>query len=385
MEKTKIVILYASFGGGHKSTANSIKSILEKDPKIEVQVLDYFEYFNRLINHVSIKFYNNVASMPDIIFKKMYESTDANEHFSNFITDLLKLTGIKLIKYFNTFNPDIVISTHPFATIACSYLKKKNKFKFMLANILTDFEIHKFWFTSHKYVDLFFVSSEDMKESLITQGVYDKCIHVTGIPIREGFSKSYDKTTVYNKLELKKDLPTITFFCGGGQGIVSKDLFSFVDVAIKNLDKYNLILITGKNKKTYNKLNNMIDTYKNKNVCLFSFLENIPEVMSVSKYIISKPGGLTTSESLAAGVPMLIILPLPGQEIANVKYLEKHKAGLYLKDIYEAETIFKKINNNEDGFLKNFSNNAKKISHPFATKNIINIILEDYEAKNRKT
>lgn len=384
MEKTQIVILYASFGGGHKSTANSIKSILEKDPKIEVHILDYFEYFNKLINHVSIKFYNNVASMPDIIFKKMYESTDVNEHFSNFITDLLKLTGIKLIKYFNKFNPDIVISTHPFATIACSYLKKKNKFNFMLANILTDFEIHKFWFISHKYIDLFFVSSEEMKQALINQGIYNKCIHVTGIPIREGFSKIYNKSTVYDKLRLNKDLPTITFFCGGGQGIISKDLFTFIDIAIKNLNNYNLILISGKNQKTYNRLIHMLDQYDNKNVCLFSFLENIPEVMSISKYIISKPGGLTTSESLAAGVPMLIILPLPGQEIANIKYLEKHKAGLYLKDIYEAETIFKKINNNEDHFLKDFSNNAKKISHPFATQNIIKIILENYRSNDIK-
>lgn len=378
--KMKVAILYASFGGGHKSSAQSIKAKLEKDYNVEIQLLDYFEYFNKLINRVSIAVYENIVNLPENFYLNMYQSTGSNTKFSDFITDILKLTGIKLIKYFKKFTPDIVISTHPFATQALSYLKKKNKFDFLLANILTDFEIHKLWFDPSENIDLFFVSSDSMKKNLIYNGVEENKICVSGIPIKEAFSKTYDRTEVYNLFNLNKDLKTITFFAGGGQGIAFKDIFKYLEIALKSFTNYNIVIISGNNAKLKNKIQELVSEIDHKNVKIFSFISEIPELMSISSFIISKPGGLTTSESLAMCTPLIAISPIPGQEVANAKHLKENNAGIYLNDVKEAEILFEKLNNDQnEEYIKELKENIKKISHPNSTEVIINKIFEKYE------
>lgn len=378
--KTKIAILYASFGGGHKSSAKSIKAKLEKDYDVEVQLLDYFEYFNKLINRVSIAVYENIVNLPESVYLNMYQSTGSNTKFSDFITEILKLTGIKLIKYFKNFTPDIVISTHPFATQALSYLKKKKKFNFLLANILTDFEIHKLWFDPSEDIDLFFVSSNSMKENLISNGVEENKICVSGIPIREDFSKKFDRNEVYNLFNLNKDLKTITFFAGGGQGIAFKDIFKYLKITLESFTNYNIVIISGKNEKLKNKIRDLVSEIDHENIKIFSFISEIPELMSISSFIISKPGGLTTSESLAMCTPLIAISPIPGQEVANANYLKGNNAGIYLNDVEEAEILFEKLNNDiNEEYIKELKENIKKISHPNSTEVIINKIFEKYE------
>lgn len=383
--KTKIAILYASFGGGHKSSANSIKARLEKYYDVEVELLDYFEYFNKLINRVSIAVYENIVNLPENFYLSMYESTGSNSKFSDFITDILKLTGIKLIKYFKKFSPDIVISTHPFATQALSYLKKKKKFDFLLANILTDFEIHKLWFDPSEDIDLFFVSSDTMKKDLIDHGVEEHKICVSGIPIKEAFLKKYDRNEVYDLFKLNKELKTITFFAGGGQGIAFKDIFKYLKIALESFTNYNLVIISGKNEKVKNKIQDLVLETNHKNVKVFSFISEIPELMSISSFIISKPGGLTTSESLAMCTPLIAISPIPGQEVANANHLKENNAGIYLNDIEEAEVLFKKLNNDiNEEYIKSLKENIKKISHPKSTEVIIEKIFETYEEYKNK-
>lgn len=380
MKPKKIAILYASFGNGHKATANAIKNKLEENKDIEVDILDYFEYFNKVINSISINFYKNIGKMPESIYSKIYNSTSNDSLFANFVPEVFKLTGIRLIKYFKDFNPDIVICTHPFATQACAYLKKKNKFNFLLANILTDFEIHRLWYDSPEYIDLFFVSTDEMKSNLVDVGAAKSDqVFVTGIPIKEDFSKSYDKNKIYEHFGLDKNKKTITFFCGGGQGIFYKNVFSMLEIAIKKFKNENLIIISGKNDDAIKKIEKIMQENNCKeNVKLHSFISEIPELMYVSDLIISKPGGLTTSETLASGKPMLIISPIPGQEVANTKYLEKNNAGIHLDNLKKAENIFDQILDDSNNLLNDLSENAKRIGHPYATQNIIDIILNKY-------
>lgn len=386
MNKLKIAILYASFGGGHKSSAFSIKDYLEEKGDVEVQVLDYLEYFNKLINRVSIGVYNNIGNLPESFYSGMYNSAGSNTHFSSFITNILKLTGIKLIKYFKNFTPDIVISTHPFATQAVAYLKKKNKFNFLLANILTDFEIHKLWYEPSENIDLFFVSSEDMKRDLVFKNVKKDKIFVTGIPVKKEFLKYYDRDLVYEYFKLNKENRTITFFVGGGQGIAFKGIFDYLKIALKIFSDYNIVVISGKNEKLKDKVEEIVKEYNKKNnIKVFSFIKDIPELMFISDFIISKPGGLTTSESLAINTPLIAISPIPGQEIANASYLESSGAGIFIKSLSEAESIFTKIKkNNTYEFMKTLKDNIKNISHPHATSEIIDIIFNKFYSENNK-
>lgn len=104
------------------------------------------------------------------------------------------------------------------------------------------------------------------------------------------------------------------------------------------------------------------------------FTNKVPELMNISSLVITKPGGLTTSESLISGLPMLIINPLPGQEEQNAEFLEKNKIGIWLR---KNDNIKETLNNfiNNDTQLNEFHNNALKLAKKDSTKNICEILL----------
>ena len=122
----KILIFYASYGGGHLSAAKSISQYLEEHySDIEIKMVDCVEYVNKALNKLTTAAYREMAKKAPWAWEKVYyKSQDGAlakvSTFSN------RVMAIKMDKLFKSFMPDIVISTHPFGSQITSYLKKKN-------------------------------------------------------------------------------------------------------------------------------------------------------------------------------------------------------------------------------------------------------------------
>jgi processive 1,2-diacylglycerol beta-glucosyltransferase len=110
---------------------------------------------------------------------------------------------------------------------------------------------------------------------------------------------------------------------------------------------------------------------------VFGFVNNVHELMAMSDVLISKAGGLTVSEALCSGLPMLIYKPIPGQEEENTKFLIKKKVAIRIDKISILEKVIDKIFRIESNVLDDMKINAKKISKPNAAENIAGCILNN--------
>ena len=370
----KILIFYASYGGGHLSAANSIKNYLSSNyENIDVELIDCMKYINKPIEKITTTAYNEMAKKAPWAWGKIYSDSQKGP-LAHITTRSNQVFAIKLLRLLREKKPDLIISTHPFGSQMCSYLKRKGKITSKIATILTDFAPHDQWLVGSDYTDYFFVAHNKMKEYLISKNIPENKIFATGIPISNKFLETFNTSKILNSLGLKENLKTILFFAGGKFGLGKSRTLEIFNTLVNDFNNIQVIAISGKNKKMYEDFNQIVKAAnKTDFIRVFEFVNNVPELMAISDIVITKPGGLTTTESLVSGLPMIIINPIPGQEEENAQFLEHSNVGIWLKkQMYITETISNFISN--DAKLKQMKENTKKISNRNSTKDICTIL-----------
>ena len=370
----KILIFYASYGGGHLSAANSIKNYLSSNyENIDVELIDCMKYINKPIEKITTTAYNEMAKKAPWAWGKIYSDSQKGP-LAHITTRSNQVFAIKLLRLLREKNPDLIISTHPFGSQMCSYLKRKGKITSKIATILTDFAPHDQWLVGSDYTDYFFVAHNKMKEYLISKNIPENKIFATGIPISNKFLETFNTSKILNSLGFKENLKTILFFAGGKFGLGKSRTLEIFNTLVNDFNNIQVIAISGKNKKMYEDFNQIVKAAnKTDFIRVFEFVNNVPELMAISDIVITKPGGLTTTESLVSGLPMIIINPIPGQEEENAQFLEYSNIGIWLKkQMNITETISNFISN--DAKLKQMKENTKKISNRNSTKDICTIL-----------
>lgn len=373
----KVLILYASYGGGHLSAAKSIQKYLSENmPHIETEIIDCIEYINKVLNRVTTGAYREMAKKVPILWGKVYSDSQSGilGHVSSRAN---KMMAIKLKNLIKEKNPDLVISTHPFGSQMVSYLRKKGKVECKLATILTDFSSHEQWLIGHEYTEYFFVSNESMRQELITFGVSEEKINVTGIPMSDKFFKEYNKEEIFDLFNLDKSKKVILFFGGGEFGLGKERPISVLKSLINHSENYQIVAVSGKNEKMKLAFEEVVHNLNAENkVRILGFTDKVPELMNISTLVVTKPGGLTTTESLACHLPLIIINPIPGQEEENAEFLEKHNVGIWIRKNDNPDEFIKEILSSEEK-LKKMRENTYVLAKPTATKDICNVLVEN--------
>lgn len=373
MKNKKIIILYASVGGGHYKAAESIKNFI-KDyyPNHHVQMLDALKYTNKVVDKIVIKSYVNMARYSPKFWGDLYSFGEKQYSAATFSNAVQRLLSIKLLKYFEKEKPDIVISTHPFITEMVATLKKRDKFQTNLNVVMTDYASHKFWELKPEYVNRYFVANEEMKYGLINNGIDSNKIFVTGIPVNPAFLKDYDKDEIYKKFSLDKNKRTVLIFGGGEYGLSNVKLF--LTGLLETEEDIQIVAIAGKSKKIQNMFKNTTIKYDKKTIIL-GYTDKVPELMNIADFVISKPGGLTTTEIITSNVPFIIINPIPGQEEENARFLLNNGAAVR---IFDAEKTTPFLNNlfKDEKRIKCMKEMQRNIARPNSTRDIVEIILK---------
>ncbi len=372
----KILIFYASYGGGHLNAAKSINEyILNNYPNYDVELIDCMKYVNKAIEKLTTAAYREMAKKMPWAWGKIYSDSQKGP-LAHLSSRSNKIMAIKLLKLLREKKPDLIISTHPFGSQMCSYLKRKNKITAKIATIMTDFSPHDQWLVGHGFTDYYFVANDKMKKYLITKNIPDTKVFVTGIPISNRFLKQYNKEEILNKYNLADDKFTILFFGGGEFGLGKTKTAEIFDIFVKESldDRIQIIAIAGKNPKMKESFEEIVKTNLAQNVKILEFTNEVPQLMSISNLVVTKPGGLTTSESLASHLPMVIINPIPGQEEENAEFLEDKGIAVWLRKNDNAKLIIENLLSNTVK-LHNMKENTKLLAKPNSTSDICNILL----------
>jgi UDP-N-acetylglucosamine:LPS N-acetylglucosamine transferase len=379
-----ILLFYASYGSGHLSAATAIEQyIRENYPDAKTLKIDCVEYINKSINKISTSAYKSIILKTPVLWGQVYKLLK-NDTILDITQFSNRFMAKKIFTLFEDFEPDLVISCHPLGGQITSFLKSHKKTNCKLATVMTDFASHKQWLIGKDYTDYFFVSNIEMKTSLISEGIYPNKIYVSGIPISPNFYKNYDKENIYKSLNIAKNKKNIIFFGGGSLGLSSSSNIQAILTSLLQAtdESHQIIIISGKNQKLYNDFQKTINnTYHKSQIKLIDFTTELPELLPITSFVITKPGGLTITECISTNVPIILINPIPGQEKENAQYIADNKMGIWIKATKPTSEYFQEIFN-DTKLIEEIKENQKKYSHINSTKNICDILINENKSEN---
>ena len=374
----KILIFYASYGGGHLNAAKSIENCIRTNySEIEVELIDCMKYVNKTIEKITTAAYREMAKKMPWAWGRIYSDSQKGP-LAHISSRSNKIMAIKLLRLLREKKPDLIISTHPFGSQMCSYLKRKGKISAKIATIMTDFAPHDQWLVGNDFTDYFFVAHSKMKQYLMSKNIPESKIFATGIPISDRFSKSHNRQEILNKYNLSDNKKTILFFGGGEYGLGKTRTAQIFEDFVKTDGNFQIIAIAGKNPKMKASFEEIVQrNQKTSSVRILEFTNEVPELMSISDLVVTKPGGLTTSESLASHLPMCIINPIPGQEEENAEFLESKGIAVWLKKNDDSKKVINELLSNPNK-LQLMKENTLLLAKPNSTKDICDILLQNF-------
>lgn len=392
----KVLIMSASTGGGHNRAARAIKEELENktinNEPIECEIIDSLKLVNNTMDKVISRGYEKSAIYTPKAYGSVYRLSESslvskNEFKDNFLTSLMAKKFRKLLK---KSRPDLIIGTHPFPMIALSTLKKSTSdisslnlsdafhkhYKDIsvppMISVLTDYTTHSTWIQNE--IDYYIVGHEYVKELLVFEGVNPNKVKAFGIPVEKSFLSHRDKETVLSELGLSPNKLTVLLMGGSfGAGNIKATLDELISI---NRD-FQIIVITGRNESLREKLEkNLALHHHNKDIVVLGFTNKMNDLLASVDVLVSKPGGLTTTESLLNNLPMIVPYYIPGQEEENLDFLTNCGAALRTTKKYSLPVLLKVLID-DSSRLDMLKKNIKSIRKFNSAQNIANLVVSE--------
>jgi processive 1,2-diacylglycerol beta-glucosyltransferase len=365
----RILVLSASVGAGHVRAAQAVELALRQTvPQASVKNVDVLELTNVAFRRLYGKAYLDLVNRAPHVLGYFYDLLD-KPRSSHRRSDRLRLAVEKLnlrafIRFLQDEPCDLVINTHFLPAEIIASLRKKEKLTVPQVTATTDFETHRLWV--NEPCERYFTATEEGAEYLYSWGVPRGQATATGIPIHPVFSESKDRAACLAKHGLKGDRPIVLQLAGGfGVGPIEKLYRALLEVEIP----LEVVVISGRNEKVRAQLD-AVDPPSRHHAKVMGFTTDIDELMAVTDLVVSKPGGLTTSETLARGAAMVIVNPIPGQESRNSDYLLENGAAIKINNLatlpYKVAALLR-----EPEKLARLKDNALRLGRPRAAFDVV--------------
>ena len=370
----KILVVYATAGIGHKKASIAVKKAYEEMnlPDVEVTLIDALDYTNDFFKWSYLQAYLLMVNKLPTFWGLSYYLTD-NPFVDLFVSGIRRLnnwaSSKKLVKYIIDTKPDVIISTHFFASEVIADMKDKKIIDSKLVTVITDYRVHAWWVASG--TDTYIVASDEVKRELEARKIDPSIIKVMGIPIEPIFSKQLDRPAIFSSTGLRDDIFTILVI-GGGFGVGPIEGIAGVVAQLKK--NLRTVVVCGRNEELVKKMQKLKEELK-LNMKITGFIDNVYEYMEISDVLISKSGGITVSESLAKNIPMIIISPILGQETANCNFLIKNGAAVKVSGLEELRSALEDLIGNPVK-MDRMKESIKRIRKPNAAYDVAKLAYE---------
>ena len=366
----RVLIATVTAGAGHLAAAAALEEVWRvARPGDVLEKVDLLKLFSPLHRKIYSDGYVQLIERAPELWGMAFKITD-NPGLLRRLARIrgkfpsgLKQRFMRLVKQ---FKPDVVLCTHylPFEMLGLMR-KKKDGLRPFVVSVVTDFEAHALWMES--CVDLYCVAAEETKARIVARGAIPENVVATGIPIAAKFSLKPEAKTARKKLGLRNDLPVLLVLGGGfGMGPVAEILAELDKVR----RQFQTLVVTGRNEKLRRKLAAQDRKHPTH---VLGFSSNMHELMAVADLIITKPGGLTSSEALAMGKPLFVLNPIPGQEAANSDFLLERGAAAKANRVEDLPYRIEQLFSSEK--LAKRAKAAKTLGRPHAAQTVCHEVL----------
>ena len=366
----RILVLSASVGAGHLRAAEAVELALRQVvPEATVKNVDVLSLTNAAFRHVYGKAYLDLVHKAPHVLGYFYDLLDKPSRSGRYRRDKLRLAVEKLnlkrlIQFLRSEPWDLVINTHFLPAEIIASLRKKAKLAVPQVTVTTDFETHRLWV--NQPCERYFTATEEGALYLQSWGVPKTDTTATGIPIHPAFSKPKDRALCLTRQGLKGDRPIVLQLSGGfGVGPIEKLYRALLNVE----EPLEIVTVTGRNQKAKSQLEK-VERPDRHRVKILGFTDQMDELMAAADLVLSKPGGLTTSETLARGAAMVIVNPIPGQETRNSDFLLESGAAIKVNNI---ATLAHKVTSliRDRDRLAQLKANAARLGRPRAAFDVV--------------
>jgi processive 1,2-diacylglycerol beta-glucosyltransferase len=359
--KKKLLIVYATAGSGHKKAAEALLKAAQLHDDTVVAKADIVDFMPAWFKKIYSDGYIFLITHLPSLWGFFYFLSDApgfsliNVYLRRFLDGLVCR---RFLRYLLKERPDIVIATQFLASEITALAKIKYGLKTRLVTIVTDFGVHNFWINPG--TDFYCVASSMTRDILLKKKIAPERIAVTGIPLDSKFLHVDDRSSIRRQYALDPKKFTVLIATGGiGIGPIEK-------IAELLRDNAQLLVVCGTNKI----LQRTLERRRWPDVRIFGFIDFMEKLMSAADVMVTKAGGLSVTESLAMGVPMVFFSLIPGQETINARTLSAAEAGVIAANPHEIRTHVLAFQNDGDR-LAHFATEAGRLARPNACPDIL--------------
>lgn len=369
----KILLLTVTAGYGHHATAKALADLFEQKGA-QTKIIDVYEYISKMIQRAISQGYLISSKYTPELYRLFYSKTTRNREKldkMNIVKIVNTLGAFKFERFVGDFEPDAIVCTHVLAAHLVSKMKQRNMTSAPCIGIATDYCIHPYW-EDVLYMDGLVTASELITHTAIKRGIPAERILPFGIPIHPKFNHYISREDACSQLGLDPNRNTVLVMSGSmGYGNSKKIVKQITEIGID----FQILAVCGNNKRAYRRLCNFLEAYHGDcQIDIMGFVNNVETLMSAADCIITKPGGLTVSESIAKGLPMILVNPIPGQEERNVEFLLNNGiASLVTKTFPLDDALYHLFHN--PARLNTVHETIRAIGHPDASERLVDYVM----------
>lgn len=375
MGTTNILFISASAGNGHTRAAEALRlhaGGADVSADVSATHIDLLKFVSPLLRAVYTTVYSNMVKHAPGLWRHVYQSTHLAEaggtaHLLRRRTE--RINSARFIREIEKIAPDLIVCTHFLAADLLSQMIAQGKLHCPVWVQVTDFDLHRSWV--HEHMAGYFVANEEVAFRLRAHGIAQAQIHNTGIPIMPVFSGHLDRAECARELGILPYRMTLLLM-GGGPGFGAVN-----DIAARLLHAHadlQIIALAGRDPATLAELKETAANYPGR-LSPQPHTDKIERLMACADIVITKPGGLTTSECLAVGLPMVVIAPIPGQEEHNANFLLERGAAFMAFDLLTLEYRIDYLLTHP-ARLAEMRANARALGKPDAASQVLATILK---------
>jgi processive 1,2-diacylglycerol beta-glucosyltransferase len=365
-------------GVGHERAARAVEAALRSlAPSCEPIVRDALEFASPFLRTFYASSYNRLVDRAPRVWGFFYREAERirAQSFRQRVRSVLLAAGCRdFVTATRRFSADAVLCTQFLPAEVFSLLRERGAIRIPVYCAVTDYSIHPIWV--YPGIDRYFVATEAAKEELLETGaVPEERIEVTGVPIDPRFATGIGREAALRELGLDPDPGRLTLLLmGGGFGWGPMD--GMVDVVLRLPESVQALVIAGKNEPLRLRLARRVEGHEPR-IQVHGFTDRIPTFLEAADLLVGKAGGLTSSEAMARGVPIVALRPIPGQEERNVDYLQESGAAVRAHDLFDLKVKLTHFLANPAD-LERMKVNARAIGRPMSAFQVADSILRTF-------
>jgi processive 1,2-diacylglycerol beta-glucosyltransferase len=368
----RVLILSSRVGSGHITAAAALERAFQQFPSVEVCNVDAMDLSTWVLQVTYTGLYFPMARVAPWLMDWGYRA-----HNRPFATEPTlpiwdRLNATPLIRFIREYKPDIAICTHFMPAGILGQLIARGQIAASLSIVTTDYDFHGIWLS--RTFSRYFVALDEAKAHCCALGLPEQRVIVSGIPVDPAFEQPFDRAALLTTYGLRAEAPIVLVSAGAAGNRSARQVVEQLLLARRDLQ---VIVVCGRNAGLRREVEALVAPQAER-FRVLGFCDQMPNLMRLATLFIGKPGGLTAAECMAAGLPMLITEPLPGQEDRNCDHLLEEGAAMRCNELtalaYKVDRVL-----DEPGRLARMRASARRFGRPDAARRIAETVLADHQ------